>query len=200
METIKRIRTPLTDETVRDLRAGDRVLLSGVLYTARDEAHQRMTEALAAGKELPVDLRGQVVYYAGPAPAKPGQVIGSCGPTTSSRMDPFTPALLRQTGLKGMLGKGPRSQAVVEAMRACTAVYLAAVGGAGVLISQAVKRAEVVAYGDLAACAVRRLEVEDLPCVVAIDCAGEDLYRQGVARYRQAEPGEEAPGKEQREG
>ena len=185
MGEIKKLTTPLTKEASQDLRAGDSVMLSGVIYTARDKAHKLLTETLAAGKELPVDLQNQLIYYVGPAPAKPGQPIGSCGPTTSSRMDSYAPMLIRQAGLKGMLGKGPRSQDVVDAMKEQTAVYLAAIGGTGVAISHAVKKAEVIAYEELGTCAIRRLEVENLPCIVAIDCYGGNLYEQGVAQYRE---------------
>ncbi len=184
MGTVKRVTTPLTEEAIAALQAGDSVLLSGVIYTARDKAHKLLTETLAAGKELPVDLRNQLIYYVGPAPAKPGQPIGSCGPTTSSRMDSYAPMLIRQAGLKGMLGKGPRSQEVIAAMKENKAVYLAAIGGTGVAISHAVKKAEVIAYEELGTCAIRRLEVEDLPCIVAIDCEGNNLYEQGIAQYR----------------
>ncbi len=185
MGEIKKLTTPLTKEAIQDLHAGDSVMLSGVIYTARDKAHKLLTETLAAGKELPVDLRNQLIYYVGPAPAKPGQPIGSCGPTTSSRMDSYAPMLIRQAGLKGMLGKGPRSQDVIDAMKEQTAVYLAAIGGTGVAISHAVKKAEVIAYAELGTCAIRRLEVENLPCIVAIDCQGGNLYEQGVAQYRE---------------
>lgn len=184
MGTVKRVTTPLTEEAIAALQAGDSVLLSGVIYTARDKAHKLLTETLAAGKELPVDLCNQLIYYVGPAPAKPGQPIGSCGPTTSSRMDSYAPMLIRQAGLKGMLGKGPRSQEVIAAMKENKAVYLAAIGGTGVAISHAVKKAEVIAYEELGTCAIRRLEVEDLPCIVAIDCEGNNLYEQGIAQYR----------------
>ncbi len=184
MGTEKRVTTPLTEEAIAALQAGDSVLLSGVIYTARDKAHKLLTETLAAGKELPVDLCNQLIYYVGPAPAKPGQPIGSCGPTTSSRMDSYAPMLIRQAGLKGMLGKGPRSQEVIAAMKENKAVYLAAIGGTGVAISHAVKKAEVIAYEELGTCAIRRLEVEDLPCIVAIDCEGNNLYEQGIAQYR----------------
>ena len=184
MSEIKRLNTPLTDEAIGALKAGDSVLLSGVIYTARDKAHKRLTDTLAEGKPLPVDLQNQLIYYVGPAPAKPGQPIGSCGPTTSSRMDSYAPILIREAGLKGMLGKGPRSREVIDAMKQQTAVYLAAIGGTGVSISHAVKKAEVVAYEDLGTCAIRRLEVEDLPCIVAIDCYGTNLYEIGVETYR----------------
>lgn len=183
MSEIKRVTTPLTEEAIKDLKAGDSVLLSGVIYTARDKAHKRLCDTLAEGKPLPVALENQLIYYVGPAPAKPGQPIGSCGPTTSSRMDSYAPILIRQCGLKGMLGKGPRSSEVIDAMVQQSAVYLAAIGGTGVSISHAVKSAEVVAYEDLGTCAIRRLVVEDLPCIVAIDCAGNNLYEIGVREY-----------------
>ena len=182
--TIKRITTPLTKECIQSLKAGDSVMLSGISYTARDKAHKRLTDALAAGEPLPVDFNDQLIYYVGPAPAKPGQPIGSCGPTTSSRMDSYAPTLMREAGLKGMLGKGPRSKEVVDAMKEQVAVYLAAIGGTGVAISHAVKKAEIVAYEDLGTCAIRRLEVEDLPCIVAIDCEGNNLYEMGVETYK----------------
>lgn len=185
MEEIKYIQTPLTAEAVSNLQAGDRIMLSGVIYTARDKAHKLLAEAIAAGEALPVELENQLIYYVGPAPAKPGQPIGSCGPTTSGRMDAYTPTLLNETGLKGMLGKGPRSQAVIDAMVANHAVYLVAIGGTGVAISHAVKKAEAIAYEHLGTCAIRRLEVENLPCIVAIDCLGNNLYETGVAQYRE---------------
>ena len=185
MGDIKKLTTPLTEEAIKDLKAGDSVALSGVIYTARDKAHKLMVETLAAGKELPVDLQNQLIYYVGPAPAKPGQPIGSCGPTTSGRMDSYAPVLMRQAGLKGMLGKGPRNQGVIDAMVECGAVYLAAIGGTGVAISHAVKKAELIAYEELGTEALRRLEVEELPCIVAIDAEGNDLYKLGVAQYRE---------------
>ena len=182
-ETI-RIKSPLEDEVVRRLRAGDRVLITGTLYTARDAAHKRITQSLERGEALPFDLRGQTIYYMGPSPARPGQVIGSAGPTTSSRMDRYAP-LLMAAGLKGMIGKGSRSQAVREAIKKHGAMYFAAVGGAGALISRFIKKAQVIAYDDLGAEAVRRLEVENLPVVVVNDVQGGDLYEEGKARYHQ---------------
>ncbi len=171
-----KLETPLTEAEVRELKAGDNVLLSGTIYTGRDAAHARLVEAVEAEKELPMDLDGQVIYYVGPAPAKPGQVIGSAGPTTSYRMDPFAPTLIREQGLRGMIGKGDRSDEVVEAMKEEGAVYLAAIGGAAALIAQRIKEAEVIAYDDLGTEAVRRLKVEDLPLIVAIDSDGTSLY------------------------
>lgn len=185
MSTVKKVCTPLTDEVIKDLKAGDMVALSGVIYTARDKAHKIMTDLIKEGKELPVDFKGQIIYYAGPTPAKPGQPIGSIGPTTSSRMDAFAPSMMGDAGLKGMLGKGPRDKGVVEAMLANNCVYMVAIGGTGAAISHAVKSAEVVAYPELQSEAVRRLEVEDLPCIVAIDSEGGNLFEMGIAQYRQ---------------
>lgn len=176
------IKTPLTDEIVESLNAGDSVLLSGVVYTARDAAHARLVELLRAGKPLPVDLAGQVIYYVGPTPAKPGQVIGSAGPTTSGRMDSFTPELLR-AGLKGMIGKGYRSQFVIDAMAEHKAVYFAATGGAAAMLAKRVISCEVVAYEDLGCEAIHRLEVVDLPLVVINDTYGRDFYRENQERY-----------------
>jgi fumarate hydratase subunit beta len=178
-----RITTPLTEEVVAQLRAGDPVLITGTIYVARDAAHQRLVAALESGEALPFDLRGQIVYYMGPSPARPGRPIGSAGPTTSYRMDPYTPALL-QAGLKGMIGKGNRSQAVREAIQRYRAVYLASVGGAAALVAQAVRSAEVIAYPDLGAEAVRRLEVVDFPAIVINDIYGGDAYELGKAAYR----------------
>ena len=169
--------TPLPDEDVMKLRTGDNVLISGVMYTARDAAHQRMVDLLDSGAELPFDLRGQVIYYAGPSPAKPGAVIGSCGPTTSSRMDVYTPKLL-QNGLKGMIGKGTRSREVKEAMIAHKCVYFAAVGGLGALLAKTIRESEIIAYPDLEPESVRRLIVEDFPAIVAIDACGRDIYER----------------------
>ena len=157
------------------LRAGDRVLINGVTYTARDAAHRRMVDLLDSGGDLPFDIRGQVIYYAGPAPAKPGAVIGSCGPTTSSRMDIYTPKLI-QHGLKGMIGKGTRSREVKVAMMAYKCVYFAAVGGVGALLAKTIRESEVIAYPDLEPESVRRLVVKDFPAIVAIDVYGEDIY------------------------
>jgi len=179
----KKVRLPLTDETLKDLRAGDNVLLTGTIYVARDAAHKRMVEALEQGKPLPFDIRGQTIYFMGPSPAKPGQVIGSAGPTTSGRMDSYSPRLIVE-GLKEMIGKGMRSQAVKDAMKKYKAVYFAAIGGAGALISKSIKKSEVIAYEELGAEAVRRLEVEDFPVTVINDIYGGDLYQEGKARYR----------------
>lgn len=178
----KRITTPLTAEKVKDLRAGDSVLLSGVIYTARDAAHKRLCELLEKGEELPFDPKDQVIYYVGPAPAKPGRAIGSAGPTTSYRMDAYAPTLIRE-GLKGMIGKGKRSDEVREAMKECTAVYFGAIGGAGAVLANSIKKAEIIAYEDLGAEAVRRLEVEDMPLFVIMDCYGGNLYETGRKAY-----------------
>lgn len=178
----KKLTMPLTAEKTKDLHCGDNVLISGVIYTGRDAAHKRLVELLDAGRELPIDVKDSVIYYVGPAPAKPGQVIGSAGPTTSYRMDAYAPALL-DLGLKGMIGKGKRSPEVIEAMKRNGAVYFGAIGGAGALLSKCIKKAEVVCYEDLGAEAVRRLEVEDLPAVVVIDRWGNNLYEQGRADY-----------------
>ncbi|MDI7276569.1 MAG: Fe-S-containing hydro-lyase [Anaerolineae bacterium] len=177
------ISTPLTDEVIAGLRAGDPVSITGTIYVARDAAHQRLVAALEAGQPLPFDLRGQVVYYMGPSPAPPGRPIGSAGPTTSYRMDPYTPALLA-AGLKGMIGKGNRSQEVRDALVRYRAVYLATVGGAAALIARSVRRAEVIAYPELGPEAVQRLEVADLPAIVINDVYGGDAYEAGKAAYR----------------
>jgi len=177
-----RIKAPLSEDDVRKLKAGERVLISGAIYTARDAAHKRLVEAIEAGKSLPFDIDGQIIYYVGPCPAKPGQALGSCGPTTSGRMDPYAPVLIAK-GLRGMIGKGSRQASVVEAMKKHGAVYFVAVGGAGALAARTVKKADMVAYEDLGPEAVRRLEVEDFPAVVCIDAAGNDLYETGRARY-----------------
>ena len=182
---VKRITLPLTDDVLEDLRAGDDVLLSGVMYVGRDAAHKRIVEALDAGNPLPFDLRGQTIYYMGPSPARPGQVIGSAGPTTSGRMDGYSPRLMSE-GLKGMIGKGMRSQAVKDAIRKHRAVYFAAIGGAGALISKSIKKSDVIAYEELGAEAVRRLEVEDFPATVINDIHGGDLYEEGKAAYRKS--------------
>lgn len=172
----KYIDTPLTEEKVKDLKAGDYVYLSGTIYTARDAAHKRMTEGLEKGEELPFDVRDKIIYYLGPTPSREGQVIGSAGPTTSSRMDKYTPSLL-DLGLKGMIGKGKRNDSVIDSMKKNTAVYFAAVGGAGALLSQCIKKSEVIAYDDLGTEAIRKLEVEKLPVITVIDCCGNDLYK-----------------------
>ncbi len=178
-----RLQTPLADEVVRSLRAGERVLLSGVVYAARDAAHQRLAQALQAGQALPLPLEGQVIYYVGPSPARPGETIGSAGPTTSTRMDPYTPALLAR-GLKGTIGKGYRGAEVRRAMVEHGAVYFVAVGGAAALVAGRIREVELVAYEDLGAEAIRRLRVEDFPLVVGNDTLGGDLFEAGRAAYR----------------
>ena len=185
MAEVKRIKAPFTDETVRSLRAGDQVLISGKILVARDAAHKRLVDLLKEGKPLPVDLKDQVVYYAGPSPAKPGQVTGSVGPTTSGRMDAYTPTVLAQ-GLKGMIGKGSRIQEVKDAMVKYGAVYLDAVGGAAALIAKSVKEARILAYEDLGAEALREFAVEDFPAIVVNDCYGGDLYQEGIKQYQKA--------------
>ncbi len=179
----KHITSPMTQDVLVDLKAGDQVLISGTLYVARDAAHKRLVAALDTGEELPLDIAGQTIYYMGPSPAKPGQVIGAAGPTTSGRMDAYAPRLMAE-GLKGMIGKGARTAAVKEAMQEYKAVYFAALGGAGALIAKCIKKAEVVAYDDLGAEALRRLEVENLPATVVNDIYGGDLYEEGKMRYR----------------
>ena len=172
---IKNIVLPITKETASSLKAGDYVYLTGVMYSARDAAHKRMTEALDRGEELPIEIKDQTIYYLGPSPARPGQVIGSAGPTTSGRMDKYTPRLL-DLGMTGMIGKGRRTDEVKASIKKNHAVYFAAVGGAGALLSKCIKKADVVAYEDLGAEAIYRLEVEDFPAVVVIDDKGNDLY------------------------
>jgi fumarate hydratase subunit beta len=183
MVQAKRVTLPLTDSILKDLRAGDNLLLTGVMYVGRDAAHKRMIEALDQGKPLPMDIKGQTIYFMGPSPARPGRPIGSAGPTTSGRMDAYSPRLIAE-GLKGMIGKGLRSQAVKDAMVKHKAVYMGAIGGAGALISKSIKKAEVIAYEDLGAEAVLRLEVEDFPVTVINDIYGGDLYEQGRAKYQ----------------
>ena len=181
MSRIK-LTTPLDDKVVSSLKAGDRVLISGIIYTGRDAAHKKMFELLKEGKPLPLDIQGQVIYYMGPTPTRPGKVIGSAGPTTSSRMDAYAPALIGK-GLKAMIGKGFRSKEVIDAMVKYKAVYLAAVGGAGALISKAIKSAKIVAYEELGPEAIRQLEVKDFPAVVVNDVNANDLYKQGREKW-----------------
>ena len=181
MEPI-RLTAPFDRETARTLKSGDSVLLSGVIYTARDAAHKRLCELVAAGKELPLDMHGATIYYVGPTPAKEGQPIGSAGPTTSYRMDAYSPTLIAQ-GETGMIGKGKRGPEVIAAMKEHGAVYFGAIGGCGALLSKCVKKAEVIAYEDLGAEAIRRLEVEDLPVTVIIDSEGNNLYEAGRKAY-----------------
>jgi fumarate hydratase subunit beta len=176
------VQTPLTEGQAVELQAGDVVAISGVIFTARDAAHRRLVDALREGRELPLPLRDQVIYYVGPAPAKPGYVCGPAGPTTSSRMDPYTPALL-DSGLRGMIGKGLRSQTVIESIKKNKAVYFAVIGGAAALLAQSITESEVVAYEDLGTEAIRRLHVRDLPAIVVIDSQGNNLYESEPPKY-----------------
>jgi fumarate hydratase subunit beta len=177
------IQLSLSDDVVETLHAGDELLLTGVMYVGRDAAHKRMIETLEAAEMLPVDLKGQVIYFMGPTPARPGKIIGSAGPTSSYRMDTYSPRLMAE-GLKGMIGKGMRSREVKEAMKQYKAVYLGAIGGAGALISSCIKKVEVVAYDDLGAEALRRIVVQDFPVTVINDIYGGDLYEEGRSQYR----------------
>lgn len=182
MKTIE-LSANLTQESLKTLKAGDSVTISGEIYTARDAAHKRLCDLLDAGKELPVELQNRIIYFVGPSPAKEGAVIGSAGPTTSYRMDAYSPRLIKECGLTGMIGKGPRSAEVIDAMKSNGAVYFAAVGGAAALIARSIKEAEVVAYDDLGPEAIRRLVVEKMPLVVAIDSEGNSLYESGPAEF-----------------
>lgn len=182
---IKKIHAPFDDATARSLEAGDSVLISGTIIAARDAAHKKMIEALDRGEDLPFDLRGAVIYYVGPSPAKPGFVIGAAGPTTAGRMDAYAPRLIREVGIRGMIGKGYRKAAVVEAMQEYGVPYLAAVGGAGALIARTIKKYTVLAYGELGAEALAAMEVEDFPAIVVIDSKGNNYYEIGQAPYRQ---------------
>ena len=173
----KNISTPITDEVIDTLKAGDFVYITGTIYTARDAAHARLYSTIQNNESIPFELSNNIVYYLGPTPARPGQVIGSAGPTTSSRMDKYTPLLLEQ-GMKGMIGKGKRSEAVIKAMVKNHSVYFAAIGGAGALLSKCIKQAEVIAYDDLGTEAIRKLRVEKLPVIVAIDCKGNNMYER----------------------
>jgi len=182
MDDTIRLAPPLSDAEVERLQIGDKVLISGVIYTGRDAAHKRLTDLIQAGKPLPIDISGQIIYYVGPSPAKPGRPVGAAGPTTSYRMDGYAPALIR-LGLKGMIGKGARSQDVRDAMTEFKAVYFAAIGGAGALMAQAVQKAEIIAYEELGPEAIRKLEVEEFPVIVVNDVRGNDLYEEGVKKY-----------------
>ena len=176
------IKTPLTREQARQLKSGDSVLLTGVIYTARDAAHKRLCELVAAGKELPMDVKDSIIYFVGPTPARPGEAIGSAGPTTAYRMDAYSPTMIA-LGQTGMIGKGKRSAEVIAAMKEHGAVYFGAIGGCGALLSSCIKKAEVVTYDDLGAEAIRRLEVVDFPVIVIIDSEGNNLYETGRAAY-----------------
>ncbi|MGG7079380.1 Fe-S-containing hydro-lyase [Clostridium sardiniense] len=180
---VKKIMTPLTEEKVKDLKCGDSILLSGTIYTARDAAHKRLIELLDKGEELPINIKDEIVYYVGPTPAKEGQVIGSAGPTTSYRMDAYSPKLL-DLGLKGMIGKGVRNDEVVESIKKNNAVYFGAIGGAAALIGKSIVFSEVILYEDLGAEAIRRLEVKDFPIIVVIDSEGNNLYVEGREDYK----------------
>lgn len=177
-----RITTPLTDKIIKSIKTGDKVLISGVIYTARDVAHKRLVTAIKDKEKLPFNLKGQMIYFTGPSPEPPGKVIGSAGPTTSSRMDAFSPILIKE-GLKGMIGKGPRGKEVVDAIKKYKAVYFASIGGASALLSKSIKKSDIIAYEDLGAEAIRRLEVEDFPVIVVNDIYGNDLYIEGIKRY-----------------
>ena len=177
------LKAPFTDDVVRSLKAGDMVYISGTIYTARDAAHKRLVEMLAEGKPMPFDFDGQAVYYAGPCPAKPGKHIGSVGPTTGGRMDAYSPTLIAE-GLKVMIGKGSRSKEVVDALKQYTGVYFAAIGGAAALMAKCVKSAEVIAFDDLGTEAIRRLEVEELPVIVVLDCQGNNAYERGRREFQ----------------
>lgn len=182
MAEIKYIKAPLSVETIKDLKAGDVVRISGYIYTARDAAHKRMYEAVERGEALPLDLTNNIIYYAGPAPAKPGEVVGSVGPTTSGRMDKYTPCMLEH-GLRGMIGKGLRSQEVIDSCVKTGSVYFVAVGGAAAVIAQSVKEEKMIAFEDLGPEAIRRYTVEDFPAIVCIDSEGNDFYKVGIAKY-----------------
>ena len=182
MSEVKKITLPLTKELAKTLKAGDRVLLSGTIYTSRDAGHKRMCEALARGEELPFDPMDATIYYVGPTPAKPGQVIGSAGPTTSGRMDAYAPTLMK-VGIRGMIGKGARLDEVIEAMKENFGVYFGAIGGAGALLAKCIKSSELIAYEDLQSEALRKLYVEDMPLVVIIDSYGNNLYETGPKEY-----------------
>ena len=180
----KHITAPITKETARSLHAGDYVYVTGTIYTARDAAHKRMDEALDRGESLPIDIKDQAIYYMGPSPAREGRPIGSAGPTTASRMDKYTPALL-ELGMRGMIGKGRRTEAVRESMMKNQAVYFAAVGGAGALLSKSILQAEVIAYEDLGTEAIRKLEIKDFPVIVVMDCEGNNLYDMAIEQYKE---------------
>lgn len=183
MSTTRSMQTPLTNELLEKVRIGDKLSITGILYTGRDAAHKRLVALLQKNEPLPFDLQGQIMFYVGPSPAPPGKPIGSAGPTTSYRMDPYAPMLLN-AGLKAMIGKGPRSQPVIESMKKNKAVYLAAIGGAGVIAAEAIKKAEIIAYEDLGTEAIHKLHIENFPCIVANDIHGNDLYNEGIKQYQ----------------
>lgn len=181
----RHINAPLKKEELTELNAGDYVYITGTIYSARDAAHKRMYDAMKKGEKIPMELKDNVIYYLGPTPAKPGQVIGSAGPTTSSRMDKYTPLLL-ENGLNGMIGKGKRSKEVIDAIKKNKAVYFAAIGGAGALLSKCIKKSEIIAYDDLGTEAIRKMEVENLPVIVVIDSNGNNLYETAVEDYKKS--------------
>ena len=181
----KHIQVPFSSHSAEELKAGDYVYLTGIIYTARDAAHKRLYEAIGKKEPLPMEMENNVIYYLGPTPAREGQVIGSAGPTTSSRMDKYTPSLL-ELGLKGMIGKGKRSLEVTESIKKNKAVYFAAIGGAGALLSKCIKNSEVIAYDDLGTEAIRKLRIENLPVIVVIDSEGNNLYETAIKEYQQA--------------
>jgi fumarate hydratase subunit beta len=178
-----RIKTPLAEESIEKLKAGDQVFITGTLYSARDSAHKRLVDLLNHGKELPFDIRNSIIYYVGPSPAKPGEVIGSAGPTTSYRMDAYSPQLMA-AGMKGMIGKGSRSDEVLAAIKKYKCVYFAAIGGAAALIAKSIRKSEVIAYEDLGPEAIRKMEVEDFQVIVVNDIYGNDIYKEGMKRYK----------------
>lgn len=180
----KYITTPITEDVTVDLKSGDYVYITGTIYVARDAAHKRMIEALDRGEELPINIKDATIYYMGPSPAREGRPIGSAGPTTASRMDKYTPALL-ELGMRGMIGKGRRTEAVRESMMKNQAVYFAAVGGAGALLSKSILQAEVIAYEDLGTEAIRKLEIKDFPVIVVMDCEGNNLYDMAIEQYKE---------------
>ncbi len=183
MSEVIKITTPLSDEVVDSLKSGDQVSIKGILYTARDAAHKRLIDLLDHGDELPFDIKGQIIYYVGPTPAKPGAIIGSAGPTTSYRMDPYAPRLM-EVGMKGMIGKGNRTQSVIDAMVKYKSIYFAAIGGAGALVARSIKKVEIIAYEDLGPEAIRKMEVEDFQAVVVNDTRGNDVYKEGMNKYK----------------
>ena len=183
MSEVIKITTPLSDEVVDSLKSGDQVSIKGILYTARDAAHKRLIDLLDHGDELPFDIKGQIIYYVGPTPAKPGAIIGSAGPTTSYRMDTYAPRLM-EVGMKGMIGKGNRTQSVIDAMVKYKSIYFAAIGGAGALVARSIKKVEIIAYEDLGPEAIRKMEVEDFQAVVVNDTRGNDVYKEGMNKYK----------------
>ncbi|MBW1823000.1 MAG: Fe-S-containing hydro-lyase [Deltaproteobacteria bacterium] len=182
MSEIK-VTTPLNEEVISKWRSGDKILISGIIYTGRDAAHKRLVELIDKGESLPFDVKGQIIYFVGPTPARPGRAVGSAGPTTSYRMDAYSPRLIER-GLKGMIGKGSRSKEVIEAMMKHKCVYMTAVGGAGALISRCIKSSEIIAYDDLGPEAIRKMKVENFPVIVVNDTSGNDLYQEGIKKYR----------------